>query len=104
MTTHPTKLSHVHTAASLAQRRDALLAEGDTIRDLHVHNLIDIFRPGDRLVLNNTRVIPARLFGTRQRGEAVRAVEEPVPVIGQSAYALHRQAVRQHQGGRRVMT
>ncbi|PKV47339.1 hypothetical protein CLU92_4786 [Janthinobacterium sp. 61] len=27
MTTHPTKLSHVHTAASLAQRRDALLAE-----------------------------------------------------------------------------
>ncbi|KAB8058916.1 hypothetical protein [Janthinobacterium violaceinigrum] len=27
MTTHPTKLSSVHTAASLAQRRDALLAE-----------------------------------------------------------------------------
>jgi len=27
MTTHPTKLSHVHTAARLAQRRDALLAE-----------------------------------------------------------------------------
>lgn len=27
MTTHPTKLSHVHTSASLAQRRDALLAE-----------------------------------------------------------------------------
>jgi hypothetical protein len=27
MTTHPTKLSHVHTATSLAQRRDALLAE-----------------------------------------------------------------------------
>ena len=60
-----------------------LLAEGDTIRDLHVHNLIDIFRPGDRLVLNNTRVIPARLFGTRQRGEAVAKVEitllEPQP-------------------------
>ena len=27
MTTHPTKLSHAHNAASLAQRRDALLAE-----------------------------------------------------------------------------
>lgn len=52
-----------------------LLAEGDLIRDLHVSDLLDIFRPGDRLVLNNTRVIPARLFGTRQRGEAVAKVE-----------------------------
>ncbi len=52
-----------------------LLAEGDTIRDLHVRDLADVFRPGDRLVLNNTRVIPARLFGRRQRGEAVAKVE-----------------------------
>ena len=33
MTTHPTKLSHVHTAASLAQRRDALLAEAGSDKD-----------------------------------------------------------------------
>ena len=52
-----------------------LLAEGDSIRDLHVRDLVEVFRPGDRLVLNNTRVIPARLFGTRQRGEAVAKVE-----------------------------
>ena len=52
-----------------------LLAEAESIRDLHVSDLIDIFRPGDRLVLNNTRVIPARLFGHRQRGEAVAKVE-----------------------------
>ncbi len=52
-----------------------LLAEGDAIRDLHVHDLVDIFRPGDRLVLNNTKVIPARLFGTRARGETVARVE-----------------------------
>ncbi|GLS87652.1 S-adenosylmethionine:tRNA ribosyltransferase-isomerase [Cypionkella aquatica] len=52
-----------------------LLAEGDSIRDLHVSDLIGIFRRGDRLVLNNTRVIPARLFGTRTRGEAVAKVE-----------------------------
>lgn len=60
-----------------------LLAEGDRISDRQVHDLIDIFRPGDRLVLNNTKVLPARLFGTRQRGEAVAKVEvtllEPVP-------------------------
>ncbi|WP_426032028.1 tRNA preQ1(34) S-adenosylmethionine ribosyltransferase-isomerase QueA [Cypionkella sp. TWP1-2-1b2] len=52
-----------------------LLAQGDQITDLHVADLIDIFCPGDRLVLNNTRVIPARLFGHRQRGEAVAKVE-----------------------------
>lgn len=52
-----------------------LLAEGDAIRDLHVRDLVDVFRPGDRLVLNNTRVIPARLFGHRRRGEAEAKVE-----------------------------
>ena len=52
-----------------------LLAEGGAIRDLHVRDLIDVFRPSDRLVLNNTRVIPARLSGQRQRGTAVARVE-----------------------------
>jgi S-adenosylmethionine:tRNA ribosyltransferase-isomerase len=60
-----------------------LLAEGDRISDRHVRDLIDILRPGDRLVLNNTKVLPARLFGTRQRGDAVAKVEitllEPRP-------------------------
>lgn len=60
-----------------------LLAEGDRISDRHVSDLMDILRPGDRLVLNNTKVIPARLFGTRARGDAVAKVEitllEPQP-------------------------
>ena len=61
-----------------AQPRSAarlLLAQGDAISDMHVFDLVDIFRAGDRLVLNNTKVIPARLFGTRARGEAVAKVE-----------------------------
>ena len=44
-----------------------LLAEGDAISDRHVPDLVDILRAGDRLVLNNTKVIPARLTGTRAR-------------------------------------
>lgn len=52
-----------------------LLAEGDQISDRRVSDLVDIFQPGDLLVLNNTRVIPARLFGKRQRGDAVAKVE-----------------------------
>lgn len=52
-----------------------LLAEGDSISDRHVYDLTAIFRPGDRLILNNTKVIPARLTGHRTRGEAVAKVE-----------------------------
>ena len=52
-----------------------LLAKGETITDLHVRDLVEVLCAGDRLVLNNTRVIPARLTGTRQRGDAVAKVE-----------------------------
>ncbi len=44
-----------------------LLAEGETTRDLHVRDLPDVLRSGDLLVLNDTKVIPARLVGTRRR-------------------------------------
>ena len=61
-----------------------LLAKGTTISDHHIYDLVDIFRPGDRLILNNTRVIPARLFGHRRRGDAVAKVDitllEPMAV------------------------
>ena len=52
-----------------------LSVQGDQMRDLHVRDLVALFGPGDRLILNNTKVIPARLFGTRQRGEAVARIE-----------------------------
>jgi S-adenosylmethionine:tRNA ribosyltransferase-isomerase len=52
-----------------------LLAQGGAIHDLRVSDLVDVFRPGDRLVLNNTRVIPARLTGHRRRGDAVARIE-----------------------------
>lgn len=44
-----------------------LVAEGDRITDAHVFDLPSFLRPGDRLVLNDTKVIPARLTGTRAR-------------------------------------
>lgn len=57
-----------------------LLAEGGSIRDLHVRDLVDLFRPGDRLVLNNTKVIPARLSGQRTRASAQGEVTAKVEV------------------------
>ncbi|MCQ0969777.1 tRNA preQ1(34) S-adenosylmethionine ribosyltransferase-isomerase QueA [Paracoccus sp. TK19116] len=56
-----------------------LLAKGDDIVDQHVFDLPQILQPGDLLVLNDTRVIPARLTGTRHRatgqGEAAAKIE-----------------------------
>ena len=48
-----------------------LLALDGGIADRIVNELPNILRPTDRLVLNDTKVIPARLFGVRRRiGEA----------------------------------
>jgi S-adenosylmethionine:tRNA ribosyltransferase-isomerase len=44
-----------------------LVANGDTIHDAHVRDLLTWLRAGDRLILNDTRVIPARLSGLRHR-------------------------------------
>ena len=44
-----------------------LVAEGDTLTDAAVRDLTRWLRPGDRLILNDTKVIPARLSGTRVR-------------------------------------
>ncbi|MDD2325812.1 MAG: S-adenosylmethionine:tRNA ribosyltransferase-isomerase, partial [Alphaproteobacteria bacterium] len=38
---------------------------GASLSDHHVFDLPDLLREGDVLVLNNTKVIPARLFGLR---------------------------------------
>ncbi len=52
-----------------------LLVAGEAISDAHVTDLPDYLRPGDRLVLNDTKVIPARLTGERRRGEARARIE-----------------------------
>jgi len=50
-----------------------LVAQGDAIHDSTVAEIGTWLRAGDRLVLNDTRVIPARLSGTRHRAEGAGA-------------------------------
>ena len=45
------------------------------LADLTVADLPRLIRPGDALVVNDTRVIPARLDGFRARGEATARIE-----------------------------
>jgi S-adenosylmethionine:tRNA ribosyltransferase-isomerase len=46
-----------------------LVTPGEALRDLSVSDLPDLLRAGDVLVLNDTKVIPARLKGVRHRAE-----------------------------------
>ncbi|MFD0980828.1 tRNA preQ1(34) S-adenosylmethionine ribosyltransferase-isomerase QueA [Tropicimonas aquimaris] len=57
-----------------------LVAGPDTITDARVSNLPEFLRPGDRLVLNNTKVIPARLSGIRRRDGAEGVTEARIEV------------------------
>lgn len=52
-----------------------LVVAPDGLADRRVTDLASLLRPGDVLVHNDTRVIPARLDGIRVRGEAVTRVE-----------------------------
>jgi len=52
-----------------------VVAPDGGLEDAHVFDLPRLLRPGDALVVNDTRVIAARLDGARVRGAAVAAIE-----------------------------
>ena len=41
------------------------------VKHQHFYDIIDYLRPGDCLVMNDSRVLPARLLGNRPTGGAV---------------------------------
>ena len=45
--------------------------ESGEISHKHFYNIVDYLNPGDCLVLNNTRVLPARIYGTKKDTGAV---------------------------------
>ncbi len=57
-----------------------LVAHEAQITDAQVHDLGQWLRAGDRLVLNDTKVIPARLSGTRARTSAQGLTEARIEV------------------------
>ncbi|KAF1710334.1 tRNA preQ1(34) S-adenosylmethionine ribosyltransferase-isomerase QueA [Pseudoxanthomonas kalamensis DSM 18571] len=66
--------------APLAQRSASRLLlvppEGQALADAHVRDLPQLLQPGDLLVFNDTRVIPARLFGQKDSGGRVEILIE----------------------------
>ena len=77
-----------------ARPRDSarLLHVGATLGDRHVRDLPDLLNPGDVLVANDTRVIPAQLSG--RRGDARVGITLDRPWADGTWHALARNARR----------
>ena len=75
----PPELVARYPAESRSASRLLLLdSAGDGRRDLKFTDLPSLLRPGDLLVFNDTRVIPARLFGAKETGGRIEVLIERV--------------------------
>lgn len=61
-----------------ASRLLCLPAGADMARDRQFVDVYDLLNPGDLLVMNDTRVIPARLFGNKETGGQVEILLERI--------------------------
>ena len=55
-------------AERTASRLMSLEGNSGELQDLNFTDIVDKLFPGDLLVFNNTRVIPARMFGQKSSG------------------------------------
>ena len=93
-----------------ASRLLAVGAAGDPWRDLSCSALPGLLEPGDLLVFNDTRVVPARLTGRKPSGGAVDMLLErplepgPGAVRGAARALLHMRASKPLRPGQVVVT
>jgi len=89
----------------LPERADSRLllldAASNRLLDGQFRDLLDLLQPGDLLVFNNTRVIPARLFGHKASGGKVEVMIERV--LGQHQVLAHVRASKSPQPGGRLI-
>lgn len=55
-----------------------LHVQPDALIDLHFYDIVDLLRPDDLLVMNNTKVIKARMLGRKKTGGAVEVLIERI--------------------------
>jgi S-adenosylmethionine:tRNA ribosyltransferase-isomerase len=83
------------------ERRDSRLlcldGSDGSVADRQFADLPGLLHPGDLLVFNDTRVIPARLFGRKESGGAVEVLVERV--TGEQAVLAHVRASKSPKAG-----
>ncbi len=89
----PDRIAHEPARPREAAR---LLHVGAELADLHIGDLVNLLRPGDMLVSNDTRVIPAQL--TARRGDATIGITLDRPNRDGGWHALVRNARRMRVG------
>ncbi len=57
-----------------------LVADGQRVVDSRVADLPKLLNPGDRLILNDTRVLPTRMIGRRTRAAATETTQAKIEV------------------------
>ncbi len=87
------------------QRRGSrlLCLDGDSgaIAHREFGDFIDLVRPEDLLVFNNTRVIPARMFGHKQTGGKLEVLIERI--TGENTALAHVRASKSPKPGSRIL-
>jgi S-adenosylmethionine:tRNA ribosyltransferase-isomerase len=73
---------------------------GGEFRHLHFRDVVELFRPGDVMVLNETRVFPARLLGRRPGGGEAEILLLHPAEDGEQWIALARPGARLREGRR----
>ena len=84
-----------------ASRLLALDGSDGTLRDLRFTDLPTLLRPGDLLVLNDTRVLPARVLGRKASGGACELLLERI--IGPRRFLAQARASKGLQPGGSVL-
>lgn len=75
--------------------------EQDSVRHLNFTDIVDLVNPGDLLVFNNTRVIPARLLGQKLSGGKVEVLVERI--IDEHNVIAHVRASKSPKVGSRLI-
>ncbi len=80
-----------------------LMLQGETGEIAHrqFRDIVDLLNPGDLLVFNDTRVIPARLFGRKESGGKVEVLMERL--VGEHHMLAHVKASKSLKEGQQVL-
>ena len=74
----PPELIAQYPAAERTASRLLYLAADGRLADLQFTGIVDYLNEGDLLVLNDTRVIPARIFGRKETGGQIEILLERI--------------------------
>jgi S-adenosylmethionine:tRNA ribosyltransferase-isomerase len=84
-----------------ASRLMQLDGESGTLSHGGFTDLLEFLQAGDLLVLNNTKVIPARLFGTKESGGKIEVLVERL--LGEQHFLAHVRSSKSPKVGARLL-